>query len=51
VPESTGGYRDPVELAREKTNWILENHHPAPLGEAQQAELNRILKAAEKELV
>jgi trimethylamine--corrinoid protein Co-methyltransferase len=51
VPESAGGYRDPVELAREKTNWILENHHPAPLGEAQQAELNRILKAAEKELV
>jgi len=50
VPDSAGGYRDPVELAREKTNWILENHHPEPLGETQQKELNRILKAAEKEL-
>ncbi|MBL7062776.1 MAG: trimethylamine methyltransferase family protein [Anaerolineae bacterium] len=45
-----GGYRDPIEVAREKTEWILEHHHPEPLDEAQQAELKRILQAAEREL-
>jgi trimethylamine--corrinoid protein Co-methyltransferase len=44
------GYRDPIEVAREKTDWILENHHPQPLEEAQRAELKRILQAAEREL-
>jgi hypothetical protein len=45
-----GGYRDPIEVAQEKTNWILENHFPEPLDETQQAELKRILQAAEREL-
>jgi trimethylamine--corrinoid protein Co-methyltransferase len=45
-----GGYRDPIEVARQKTEWILENHHPEPLEEAQQAELKRILQAADHEL-
>jgi trimethylamine--corrinoid protein Co-methyltransferase len=45
-----GGYRDPVEVAQEKAQWILENHHPEPLEEAQQRELQRILVAAEGEL-
>jgi hypothetical protein len=49
-PIPGGGYRDPIEVAREKTEWILENHHPEPLGEAQQAEIKRILQAAEQEL-
>jgi trimethylamine--corrinoid protein Co-methyltransferase len=49
-PKRGGGYRDPVEVAREKTAWILENHHPQPLEAAQQAELTRILGAAEGEL-
>ncbi|MBL7062775.1 MAG: trimethylamine methyltransferase family protein [Anaerolineae bacterium] len=49
-PREGGGYRDPIEVAREKTEWILEHHHPEPLGETQQAELTRILKAAEREL-
>lgn len=44
-----GAYRDPVEVAREKMDWILENHHPQPLEEAQKAELTRILKAADRE--
>jgi len=48
VYDNAGGYRDPVEVAREKTNWILENHHPEPLSELQKTELNRILQAAEK---
>lgn len=50
IPEKDGGYRDVIKVAREKTDWILENHHPEPLSEHQQAELNRILQAAEKEL-
>ncbi len=44
------GYRDPIEVAQEKTNWILENHFPEPLDEAKQAELERILQAADQEL-
>jgi trimethylamine--corrinoid protein Co-methyltransferase len=49
-PAQGGGYRDPIEVAREKTNWILENHHPEPLSEDQQLELTRILHAADREL-
>jgi trimethylamine--corrinoid protein Co-methyltransferase len=45
-----GGFRDPIEVALEKTAWILENHHPEPLSEAQQSELNRILLTADREL-
>jgi len=45
-----GGYRDPVEVAREKAAWILENHHPEPLEVAQQVELARILAAADGEI-
>ena len=32
---------DPLEVAREKVRWILENHQPAPVGEAEQAERAR----------
>jgi trimethylamine:corrinoid methyltransferase-like protein len=49
-PVPGGGYRDAVEVAREKAAWILENHHPEPLDEAQQTELRRILQTAEQEL-
>ena len=28
-PAERGGFRDPLEVAREKTGWILANHHPA----------------------
>lgn len=48
-PDPSGGFRDPIEVARQKTNWILENHHPQPLEAAQQIELNRILQAAQRE--
>jgi trimethylamine--corrinoid protein Co-methyltransferase len=44
-----GDYRDPIEMAREKTAWILQNHFPEPPGEQVQAELKRILSAAEGE--
>lgn len=49
-PQEGGGYRDPIEVAQEKTSWILENHFPEPLDEAKQAELGRILRAAERDL-
>jgi trimethylamine--corrinoid protein Co-methyltransferase len=49
-PRDGGGYRDPIEVAREKTDWILENHHPEPLSDEQRSELDRILQAAEQEL-
>ena len=44
-------YRDPVEVARERVRSIIENHKPEPLEKNQQAELTRILAAADKELV
>ena len=50
IPDTGGSYRDPIEVAREKTDWILKNHHPEPLSEYQQTELTRIIAAAEKEL-
>jgi trimethylamine--corrinoid protein Co-methyltransferase len=45
-----GKYRDPLEVAREKVKWILDNYQPQPLEEAKQAELARILDAADREL-
>jgi trimethylamine--corrinoid protein Co-methyltransferase len=48
--DANGKYRDPLEVAREKVKWILENYEPEPLEKAKQAELTRILQAADKEL-
>ena len=45
-----GKFRDPVEYAREKVTWILENHHPEPPSVSVQKEIDRILAAAENEL-
>jgi trimethylamine--corrinoid protein Co-methyltransferase len=45
-----GKYRDPVEVAREKVKWILDNYQPEPLDKAKQAELSKILAAADREL-
>jgi trimethylamine--corrinoid protein Co-methyltransferase len=49
-PQLDGSYRDPIEVAREKTDWILENHHPKPLDQAQQEAIEDILEAADEEL-
>jgi trimethylamine--corrinoid protein Co-methyltransferase len=49
-PGPSGGTRDPLEVAREKVNWILENHQPQPLEAGQQAELTRLLAAADREI-
>jgi trimethylamine--corrinoid protein Co-methyltransferase len=43
-------YRDPHEVARERVRDIIANHKPEPLAASQQAELTRILAAADKEL-
>jgi trimethylamine--corrinoid protein Co-methyltransferase len=51
VPDDGGGYRNPILVAREKTDWILQKHFPEPLSEMQQAELSRIIKTAESELI
>jgi trimethylamine--corrinoid protein Co-methyltransferase len=48
--DQNGKYRDPLEVAREKVMWILQNYQPQPLDEAKQAELTRILAAADQEL-
>jgi trimethylamine--corrinoid protein Co-methyltransferase len=50
VPAKEGKYRDPLDVALERTNRILEDHHPEPLRDSQQNELTRIVRAAEKEL-
>ncbi len=50
IPTTDGAYRDVHEVAREKTDWILENHHPEPLSDSQQKELTKIVRAAENEL-
>jgi trimethylamine--corrinoid protein Co-methyltransferase len=49
-PAEHGGYRDPVEVAREKVAWIRANHHPAPLDPAQRRALDAILAAADRDL-
>ncbi len=45
-----GNYRPVLAAAREKFNWIYENHHPEPLDAAVQTELTRILEMAGREL-
>jgi len=43
-------YRDPQEAAREKVEWILKTYQPEPLEKTKQAELTRLLAAADREL-
>jgi trimethylamine--corrinoid protein Co-methyltransferase len=48
--DANGKYRRPVEYAREKVAWILENHNPEPPSAEIQKEIDRILATADKEL-
>ncbi|MBL7161786.1 MAG: trimethylamine methyltransferase family protein [Anaerolineales bacterium] len=48
--DSMGRYRNPVDYAREKVAWILENHQPEPPSADVQLEIDRIVAAADKEL-
>lgn len=49
-PLEMGGYRDPIEVARERTRWILEHHQPKLLKEDVAAEMDKILQLADEEL-
>ena len=42
-------YRDPVEVAHEAVDWILENHRPAQLPEDVRQELRRLVAAADQD--
>jgi trimethylamine--corrinoid protein Co-methyltransferase len=42
-------YKDPVEVAHEAIDWILENHRPAPLPEDVRQELRKIVAAADQD--
>ena len=44
-------FRDPQEVAIEKIQWILKSHKPLPLDENAHKELQKIIRAAEKELI
>jgi trimethylamine--corrinoid protein Co-methyltransferase len=47
---SRTGARAEIETAQEQSKWILRNHEPEPLEEAVQAELERLLAAADREM-
>jgi trimethylamine--corrinoid protein Co-methyltransferase len=49
-PGPDGAFRDPVEVAREKAEWLWREYRPQPLEEDKAAELARILAAADAEL-
>jgi len=49
-PGPDGAFRDPIEVAREKAEWIWREYMPEPLDAAKAAELTRILAAADAEL-
>lgn len=48
--DGSGMMRDPIEVAREKVESIIQDHHPEPLEEIQKTELARILAAADREI-
>jgi trimethylamine--corrinoid protein Co-methyltransferase len=49
-PLTGEGSTDPVQVARQKAEWIVSNHQPQPLADSQQAELKKILESAHREL-
>jgi trimethylamine--corrinoid protein Co-methyltransferase len=49
-PAPGGGFRDPLEVARERAAWVDANYVPEPLPDDRRAELTRILAAADAEL-
>ncbi|MFO8036338.1 MAG: trimethylamine methyltransferase family protein [Anaerolineales bacterium] len=42
-------WRDPVDVARERIGWILENHKPEPLPQDVKAEVRKIVAAADRD--
>jgi trimethylamine---corrinoid protein Co-methyltransferase len=49
-PGPDGAYRDPLDVAREKAEWIWREYRPEALDPAKAAELAKILVAADAEL-
>jgi trimethylamine--corrinoid protein Co-methyltransferase len=49
-PAAEGGFRDPIEVARQRAKHILENHHPMELDPHCQGEIKNILTRADNEL-
>ncbi len=49
-PGPDGAFRDPVEVAREKAEWIWREYRPEPLEADKAAALAKILAAADAEL-
>ncbi len=45
-----GTPRDPLEVARERAARLLADHHPEPLDYARRNEIERIVRAADREL-
>jgi len=50
VPATDGGYRDAVEVARERAVEILEHYVPEPLDASEAAALRALVAAADAEL-
>jgi trimethylamine---corrinoid protein Co-methyltransferase len=50
VPASGGGYRDPVEVAREEAERLYHEYRPQPLDDSVRAELGSLLAAVETKL-
>jgi trimethylamine--corrinoid protein Co-methyltransferase len=48
--DGSGKMRDPVEVAREKVESIIQNNYPEPLEDVQKRELTRILSTADREI-
>lgn len=48
--DSEGKYLPPRVYARQKINWILENHHPEPLENATQKAISQIIRSASRDL-
>jgi trimethylamine--corrinoid protein Co-methyltransferase len=42
-------WRDPVDVARETVEWILENHNPEPLPEEVRQEVRKIVSTADQD--
>ena len=42
-------YRNAEEVAHEVIDWVLKNHHPAPLDEGVKQELKKIVAAADRD--
>lgn len=50
LPGPDGRFRDPVDVAREKAEWLWREYRPEPLEEDKAAALKEILAAADAEL-